>query len=85
MYPEVTVYIVNHNYGRFIEDSIKSVLGQTFKDLELIIIDNGSNDNSEEIIKKYSKNRSIKIIFQTTFFLQKRRPLLKNARTANIF
>jgi len=64
MYPEVTVYIVNHNYGRFIEDSIKSVLGQTFKDLELIIIDNGSNDNSKEIIKKYSKNRSIKIIFQ---------------------
>ena len=64
MYPEVTVYIVNHNYGRFIEDSIKSVLSQTFKDLELIIIDNGSNDNSKEIIKKYSKNRNIKIIFQ---------------------
>ena len=64
MYPEVTVYIVNHNYGRFIEDSIKSVLGQTFKDLELIIIDNGSTDNSKEIIKKYSKNRSIKKFFR---------------------
>ena len=64
MYPEVTVYIVNHNYGRFIEYSINSVLSQTFKDLELIIIDNGSNDSSKEIIKKYSKNRNIKIIFQ---------------------
>ena len=60
MYPEVTVYIVNHNYGRFIEDSIKSVLGQTFKDLELIIIDNGSNDNSKEIIKNIQRIEILK-------------------------
>ena len=57
MYPLVTVYIVNHNYGRFIEDSIKSVLNQTFKDLELIIIDNGSNDTSKQIIQRYSKKK----------------------------
>ncbi len=64
MYPLVTVYIVNHNYGRFIEDSIKSVLNQTFKDLELIIIDNGSNDTSKQIIQRYSKKKNIKVIFQ---------------------
>ena len=60
MYPLVTVYIVNHNYGRFIEDSIKSVLNQTFKDLELIIIDNGSNDTSKQIIQRYSKKKILK-------------------------
>ena len=55
---------MNHNYGRYLEQAINSVLKQTFKDFELIIIDNGSNDSSKEIIKKYSKNKNIKIIFQ---------------------
>ena len=62
--PKVTVYITNHNYGSFLEQAINSVLSQSFEDLELIIIDDGSNDNSREIIKKYKSNPKIKTIFQ---------------------
>ena len=62
--PLVTVYITNHNYGKYLSKSIKSVLNQSLKDFELIIIDDGSIDNSKEILKKYEKNKKIKIIFQ---------------------
>ena len=51
--PKVTIYITNHNYGDYIEKSIFSVLRQTFKDFELIIIDDGSKDNSKKIINKF--------------------------------
>ena len=45
--PLVTVYITNHNYGKFLNKAIKSVLNQSLKDFELIIIDDGSKDNSK--------------------------------------
>ena len=41
--PLVTVYITNFNYGSYIEDAIESVLNQSFKDIELIIIDDALN------------------------------------------
>ena len=37
--PLITVYITNYNYGKYIKKAINSVLNQTFKDYELIIID----------------------------------------------
>jgi glycosyltransferase involved in cell wall biosynthesis len=55
--PKVSVCIPNYNYGIFIEDAIKSVLDQTFKDFELIIIDDCSTDNSVEIIKRFTDPR----------------------------
>lgn len=62
--PLITVYITNHNYGNYIDQSIRSVLNQTLKNFELIIIDDGSNDNSKKIIKKYKNKKNIKIILQ---------------------
>src|SRR5210317_2136774 len=62
--PLVTVYITNHNYGMYINKAIKSVLNQSFKNFELIIIDDGSIDNSKEIIEKYKNHKKIKIIYQ---------------------
>ena len=50
--PVVSVYIVNHNYGRFLQQAIDSVLKQTFKDFEIIFIDNGSEDDSREEVGK---------------------------------
>lgn len=49
----VSVIINNYNYARFVHEAIESVLFQTYKDWELIIIDDGSSDNSSEVIKKY--------------------------------
>ena len=42
-----------HNYGCFIEEAIKSVLDQTYQDFELIIIDDGSSDDTGSVIEKY--------------------------------
>ncbi len=60
----ISVYITNYNYGKYLEQSIKSVLNQTTKDFELIIIDDGSTDNSLEIIKKFENKPQIKFIKQ---------------------
>ena len=62
--PLVTVYITNHNYGGYIKESIESVLNQSFKNFELIIIDDGSKDNSKDIIQLYESNSKVKIIYQ---------------------
>lgn len=53
--PLLSIVIANFNYGRFLEDSILSVLNQSEKDFELIVVDGGSTDNSVEIIKKYQR------------------------------
>ena len=55
--PKVSICITNYNYGRFIGDAIQSVLEQTYKNFELIIMDNCSTDNSEEVIKSFSDPR----------------------------
>ena len=62
--PLITVYITNYNYGKYIKKAINSVLNQTFKDYELIIIDDGSIDKSVKIIKEFQNKKNIKIIFQ---------------------
>ena len=54
----------NHNYEKFVKKSIESVLSQTYKNFELIIIDDGSSDNSRKIIQEYENNPKVIVIFQ---------------------
>jgi len=64
MNPLVTVYLVNHNYGQYLEKAISSVLNQTFEHYELIIIDDGSIDNSREVINAFVEHEKIIPIYQ---------------------
>jgi len=52
--PLVSIIIDNYNYGRFIRDAIESALGQTYPNVEVIVVDDGSTDNSREIISRYA-------------------------------
>lgn len=54
--PLVTVVIVVYNGGRYVENAINSVLKQQYRNIELIVIDGGSQDETVEIIKKYEPN-----------------------------
>lgn len=70
-YPKVSVYIVNHNYGRYVEQAIQSVLNQTMQDFELLIIDNGSEDGSRDIIARYAQHEKVLTLFQENIGLNR--------------
>ena len=55
---KLSIITPNLNGGKFLEKTIKSVIEQDYKNIEYIIIDGGSTDNSHDIIKKYSKHIS---------------------------
>lgn len=59
--PEISVIIPTYNRGYLIRESIESVLRQTFSDFELLIIDDGSDDNTKEIVENIPDERIVYI------------------------
>lgn len=63
--PKISVVIPVYNTGKYLSECLDSVLGQTFTDIEIICINDGSTDNSLNILQKYKKKDSrIKVINQ---------------------
>jgi glycosyltransferase involved in cell wall biosynthesis len=52
--PKITIVTPSYNQGQFLEETICSVLDQKYPNLEYIVMDGGSTDNSVEIIKRYA-------------------------------
>ena len=55
--PKVSVLLTSYNHANYISAAIESVLNQTFTDFELLIVDDGSTDDSREIIKNFNDPR----------------------------
>src|SRR3972149_7654217 len=53
MIPRISVIIPTYNRANFLTEAINSVLSQTYRNFELIVVNDGSQDNTEEILKKY--------------------------------
>jgi glycosyltransferase involved in cell wall biosynthesis len=64
--PLVSILVSNYNYGRYIGESIQSALDQTYSNIELIICDDGSTDDSISVIEEYQrKDPRLKLIRKT--------------------
>ncbi len=78
---KITVIVPVYNVENYLEEAINSVISQTYKNLEILIIDDGSTDNSSQICDKYAKKDiRIKVFHQTNKGLSGARNTgLKNA------
>ncbi|MFN2529436.1 MAG: glycosyltransferase [Candidatus Baltobacteraceae bacterium] len=57
MDPLITIVITSYNYAEFIADAIRSALSQSYRNLEVLILDNGSTDNSLDVIRSFQDDR----------------------------
>ena len=51
--PLVSVVVNNYNYGRFLAEAIDSALRQTYSPIEVLVVDDGSTDDSRDVIASY--------------------------------
>ena len=58
--PKITVYVPSHNYGTYLEGAVESVLRQTVDNWELLIIDDGSTDDTAEVMALYAGDERIR-------------------------
>lgn len=75
----VSIIIPVYNVEEYIEECLKSILAQTYKDIELLIVDDGSTDNSLGLIREYeNKFKKIRIFTQQNKGVSEARNLALN-------
>ena len=62
--PRVSVIIPTYNYGHFVTQTIDSVLQQTYRDFEIIVVDDGSTDDTAERLQSYIDRKQINYVYQ---------------------
>lgn len=60
--PKLSVTVLNYNYGHFLPNCLESILGQSFRDFEVILINDKSTDNSLDVIKPYLIDPRVRLI-----------------------
>jgi glycosyltransferase involved in cell wall biosynthesis len=60
--PLLSVTVLNYNYGHFLPTCLDSILGQTFRDFEIILINDKSTDNSLEVIQPYLVDPRVRLV-----------------------
>src|SRR4051795_3380132 len=70
-FPLVSVVIPNYNYGRYVRQAVDSVLAQTYPSVEIIVVDDGSSDDSVALLQSYGS--SIKLVAQSNGGVHKAR------------
>lgn len=61
--PTVSVIIPTYNHAHFLTQAVRSVFDQTFQDFEIVVVDDGSTDNTREVVQTYTDSR-FKYIYQ---------------------
>jgi glycosyltransferase involved in cell wall biosynthesis len=64
-HPTVSVVIATYNYGRYLAGAIDSVLAQTFQDFEIIVVDDGSTDDTPAVLQRYTADRRVRFFHET--------------------
>ena len=62
----VSFVVTNYNYARFLPQALDSLLNQSFADLELIVVDDCSTDDSPAVLARYESNPRVRIVRHTT-------------------
>jgi glycosyltransferase involved in cell wall biosynthesis len=61
--PKVSVIVPNYNHARFLRQRLDSIVGQTFQDFELILLDDCSTDDSQSILREYAADPRVRMAF----------------------
>lgn len=60
--PLVSVVLCGYDQGKYLAQAIESVLGQTYPNVELIVVDNGSADDSREVARRYAGHSNVRLL-----------------------
>jgi len=60
--PALSVIVPNYNHARYLPRRLDSIFNQTFKDFEVILLDDASTDNSMEVLEKYADHADVRIV-----------------------
>ena len=61
--PTVSVIIPSYNYANFLPEAVESIFNQTFQDFEVIVVDDGSTDNTQEVVQTFADRERFHYIY----------------------